>query len=130
MNNDTAKAAPEIVNGVEVPFLAELPGYEQNETFAKNRTIFTITKLEYQNDETAAEAHSKFGARWLLNVTTTDGEPSILTFKANPGRDEEMKKLDEYLDKVGPLSRCRVNKRTTDDGNPVYYINRVPTKQA
>jgi hypothetical protein len=103
----------EAFTGAEQPDNAFLSSDEKDE-WAGRSVNFTISELE-RDDE------SKYGARWILYVTTGEGEPRRISLACNSRRDAQFGAMLRNLpaDGIGPLNLCR---RILGDGKTAWDL--------
>jgi hypothetical protein len=103
----------EAFTGADQPDNAFLSSEEKAE-WSRNSVNFTISDLE-RDDE------SKYGARWILHVTTAVGEPRRISLACNGRRDAQFSAMMVNLppDGVGPLNLCR---RALGDGKTAWDL--------
>lgn len=93
--------------------------FANNDEYASKGLIFDILAVSFE-----AEKGYEGSDRWALRVKAQDREVEMMTLGSNPGRDEQMRAAQAFLDGQGAILNVRLKKSR----NAFYFENAAGTQ--
>ena len=91
--------------------------FASNEEYASKGITFDILAITFESGKGFEGSD-----RWSLRVKPQDREVEIMTLGSNPGRDEQMRAAESFIDRKGAISNKRLKKSRN-----TYYIEDAST---